>query len=150
MAVRGLLVNEAGAVLVLRPRMRTADDDRWYRLPGGLVAEGELLHDSLVRHIREQTGLPLNPKAARIRAADWTPASPHGPAGTTHLYSFTAAVPAAFTVVPSDAFDHATWATVTDLDRLCAPSQAPQVKAALKAVRDNTFIELRADGRISP
>ncbi|MEV0278576.1 NUDIX hydrolase [Streptomyces sp. NPDC050610] len=146
---RGLLVNEAGAVLLVRQRLRAAGDDRWCRLPGGRV-EDELPADAVARHVRTQTGLPLDPRAARLRAVDWTPAAGSTAAGATFIYAFTAAIPAAFTVVLADSLDHAVWASATDLDRLCAPSHASQVKAALAAVRDNTCINLRADGPIAP
>ncbi|MFE7114163.1 NUDIX hydrolase, partial [Streptomyces sp. NPDC057654] len=147
-AVRGLLVNEAGAVLLVRRRLRAAGDDRWCRLPGGRAADGEWMRDALVRHIREQTGLSFAVPAAKIRGVDSTTATPKVAAMTTYYYSFSDAVPAAFAIVLPEDFDHFAWATPTDLDRLCAPDEVPQVKAVLAAARDDDCIEM-LNGRIA-
>jgi ADP-ribose pyrophosphatase YjhB (NUDIX family) len=55
--VTGVLV-EGQKILVLR---QVTDASRQFSLPGGRVEEGEPLGDALVREMREETGLPVEP-----------------------------------------------------------------------------------------
>ncbi|MFE7114332.1 NUDIX domain-containing protein [Streptomyces sp. NPDC057654] len=145
-ALRALIVSKAG-VLLIRPRLRAESDDRWYRLPGGPGAEGEMFPDALVRHIREQTGLSFAATAATLRAMDSTPGSAAIIGGVTFYYSLAAAPSDHVALVLSEKHDHATWATDMDLEHLCTPSQVTQVKAALAALRDDDVVELYAGRR---
>lgn len=55
--VTGVLV-EDGKLLLLE---QNAEDKRSWSLPGGKVEEGETMYGALVREIREETGLVIEP-----------------------------------------------------------------------------------------
>lgn len=53
-SVAGVVVNEAGRVLVMQRR----DNGRW-EAPGGILERGETFEEGVVREIREETGLTV-------------------------------------------------------------------------------------------
>ena len=55
-AVVAIIRDESGRVLLIR-----RGDGRGWSLPGGLMEPGELLADSLVREVQEETGLDVEP-----------------------------------------------------------------------------------------
>ena len=54
--VAGVVVDEVGRVLTVR----RCEPDRW-ELPGGALEQGETLHEGLVREVREEIGLEVEP-----------------------------------------------------------------------------------------
>jgi ADP-ribose pyrophosphatase YjhB (NUDIX family) len=58
LAVSAAIVRE-GKVLIVRRARKPALS--LYTLPGGVVEAGELLHDALIREVREETGLAVEP-----------------------------------------------------------------------------------------
>jgi ADP-ribose pyrophosphatase YjhB (NUDIX family) len=58
LAVSAAIVRE-GKVLIVRRARKPALG--LYTLPGGVVEAGELLHDALIREVREETGLAIEP-----------------------------------------------------------------------------------------
>lgn len=55
-AVAAIIQDESGRVLLIR-----RSDGRGWCLPGGLMEPGELVADSLVREVQEETGLDVEP-----------------------------------------------------------------------------------------
>jgi ADP-ribose pyrophosphatase YjhB (NUDIX family) len=55
-AVAAIIRDGAGRILLIR-----RGDGRGWSLPGGIMEPGELLADSLVREVREETGLDVEP-----------------------------------------------------------------------------------------
>jgi 8-oxo-dGTP diphosphatase len=60
LAVSGAILRD-GKVLVVRRARKPALD--LYTLPGGVVEAGETLHDALIREVREETQLAIEPFA---------------------------------------------------------------------------------------
>lgn len=76
-AVKAILVNKDGEVLVLR---KSSDDIRHsgnsgkYNLPGGKIDAGETITDALAREIKEETSLHItNTNLQPFFAGDWRP-----------------------------------------------------------------------------
>jgi 8-oxo-dGTP pyrophosphatase MutT (NUDIX family) len=75
-AVRVVLQDEAGRVLLFRSILASRSAEHWWELPGGGIDPGESYLQAAVREIREETGLELSP--ARVgeprwrRSATWT------------------------------------------------------------------------------
>jgi 8-oxo-dGTP pyrophosphatase MutT (NUDIX family) len=55
-AATAIVVNDKGAILL----QRRADNDLW-ALPGGTMDVGETLRQTIVREVREETGLDIEP-----------------------------------------------------------------------------------------
>jgi ADP-ribose pyrophosphatase YjhB (NUDIX family) len=58
LAVSAAIVRE-GKVLIVRRARKPALG--FYTLPGGVVEAGELLHEAIIREVREETGLAIEP-----------------------------------------------------------------------------------------
>jgi ADP-ribose pyrophosphatase YjhB (NUDIX family) len=72
--VTGVII-EDDRILVLN---QDTDTGRSWSLPGGKVEEGETIHDALVREMREETGLDVEP-GRLLYVCD------HLPGGVVHL-----------------------------------------------------------------
>jgi 8-oxo-dGTP pyrophosphatase MutT (NUDIX family) len=68
-AVRVVLTDDDGAVLLFRSVLADRSPDPWWELPGGGIDPGESYLDAAVREIREETGLELDP--GRVGAPRW-------------------------------------------------------------------------------
>ena len=73
-AVRVVLTDSAGRVLLFHVLTPDQAPDGWWELPGGGIGPGESYLEAAVREIREETGLILDPGQVR---------PPRG--GATHL-----------------------------------------------------------------
>jgi 8-oxo-dGTP pyrophosphatase MutT (NUDIX family) len=60
-AVRVVLTDEGGRVLLFHAVTDDVGPAGWWELPGGGIDEGESYLDAAVREIREETGLVLDP-----------------------------------------------------------------------------------------
>jgi len=60
-AVRVVLTDEGGRVLLFHAVTDDVGPAGWWELPGGGIDEGESFLDAAVREIREETGLVLDP-----------------------------------------------------------------------------------------
>jgi 8-oxo-dGTP diphosphatase len=70
-AAGALFVDEAGAVLMVRPTYK----DHW-EIPGGYVEPGESPRAACAREIREELGLSV--QVGRLLVVDWAPADDEG------------------------------------------------------------------------
>lgn len=70
-AAGALFVNEAGAVLMLRPTYKDYGD-----IPGGYVEPGESPRAACVREVREELG--IEPPIGRLLVLDWAPNESEG------------------------------------------------------------------------
>lgn len=59
-AVKALVVDDAGRILLIRRADNAGTDPGRWDLPGGKIDYGESLTDALVREAREETGLTVN------------------------------------------------------------------------------------------
>lgn len=64
-AAKAVVTNPAGEVLVIRRSERSSVDPGRWDLPGGKMDDRERLVDALVREVREETGLEVDPARAR-------------------------------------------------------------------------------------
>lgn len=70
-AAGALFVNDAGAVLMLRPTYKDYGD-----IPGGYVEPGESPRAACVREVREELG--IEPPIGRLLVVDWAPNDSEG------------------------------------------------------------------------
>ena len=77
--VTGVVVEDNDRILVLN---QDTDTGRSWSLPGGKVEEGETIRDALVREMREETGLDVEP-GRLLYVCD------HLPGGGTHVVHVT-------------------------------------------------------------
>jgi 8-oxo-dGTP diphosphatase len=61
-AVKALIKNDEGKVLVLKQNDPTISGDGRYHPPGGIVELGESVKDCVVREVKEETGLDVEVK----------------------------------------------------------------------------------------
>jgi 8-oxo-dGTP pyrophosphatase MutT (NUDIX family) len=75
-AVRVVLQDEAGRVLLFRALLSSRSARHWWELPGGGIDPGESYLQAAVREIREETGLEVSPEQVSEprwrRSATWT------------------------------------------------------------------------------
>ncbi len=62
-AAKGIVLRDDGAVLLIKRAPDSVDPGCW-DLPGGKMGYGERLTDTLVREVREETGLTVTPTRA--------------------------------------------------------------------------------------
>jgi 8-oxo-dGTP pyrophosphatase MutT (NUDIX family) len=62
-AVRVVLTDEGGRVLLFHAVTSDVGPAGWWELPGGGIDDGESYRDAAVREVREETGLLLDPAA---------------------------------------------------------------------------------------
>src|SRR5689334_14559915 len=58
MLLVGAVIRRAGEVLLVREALADGSHERW-GIPGGRVEPDELLHEAVVREVREETGLEV-------------------------------------------------------------------------------------------
>jgi 8-oxo-dGTP pyrophosphatase MutT (NUDIX family) len=68
-AVRVVLTERAGRILLFHVLTPDQAPDGWWELPGGGIAPGESYLEAAVREIREETGLALDP--AQVSPPSW-------------------------------------------------------------------------------
>lgn len=68
-AVRVVLADASGRVLLFHVLTPDETPDGWWELPGGGIEPGETYLDATIREIREETGLLLYP--AQVRPPSW-------------------------------------------------------------------------------
>ena len=68
-AVRVVLTDSAGRVLLFHVLTPDQAPDGWWELPGGGIGPGESYLEAAVREIREETGLTLDP--GQVRPPSW-------------------------------------------------------------------------------
>ena len=68
-AVRVVLTDRAGRVLLFHVLTPDQAPDGWWELPGGGIGPGESYLEAAVREIREETGLILDP--GQVRPPSW-------------------------------------------------------------------------------
>ena len=105
-----IITDDAGRLLLIK-RGHEPEEGRW-SLPGGRVKPGESDWDALVREVREETGLDVEP--GRLIGQVERPA-PGGAIFDIHDYA--AAVGGGLLAAADDAAD-ARWVPSRDIDRL--------------------------------
>jgi ADP-ribose pyrophosphatase YjhB (NUDIX family) len=108
--VGAIIADDAGRLLLIK-RGHEPEEGRW-SLPGGRVRPGESDEDALVREVREETGLHVEP--GRLIGQVERP----GPGGTIFdIYDYAAAVSGGLLAPGDDAAD-ARWVHPGEIDRL--------------------------------
>ncbi|HEY1617788.1 MAG TPA: NUDIX domain-containing protein [Streptosporangiaceae bacterium] len=60
-AVRAVVQDRGGRVLLFRAFLDSRSDQVWWELPGGGIEPGETHLDAVIRELREETGLEVTP-----------------------------------------------------------------------------------------
>ncbi|MFC5724935.1 NUDIX domain-containing protein [Streptomyces gamaensis] len=133
-------------VLMVGPCCAGDEPGRNFRLPGGPMREGEAPSHALVRTVREETCLDVEP--ARLLVHDWVPATGTASAGVDLVY---ATAPLTGTVEVKllrsaggrapDLLSYK-WIRAGELGEHCMPRQAKRVRAALAALTNGSVAEL--------
>lgn len=112
--VGAIITDDAGRLLLVK-RGHEPEAGRW-SLPGGRVQPGESDPQAVVREVREETGLGVEP--GRLVGAVQRP----GPGGTVFdIYDYAATVSGGLLAAGDDAAD-ARWVRPGDLDQLTLTS----------------------------
>lgn len=82
-AVRVVVIDAAGQVLLLHVLTPDEAPDGWWELPGGGIDSGETYLEAAVREINEETGLVLDP--AQVSPPTWRRDSTWRSAGSRRL-----------------------------------------------------------------
>lgn len=107
-AAKGLIVNHKGHVLILREAGTYKDGTNIgrYHLPGGRLEVGEAFNDGLMREVKEETGLEVEPLKP-LFVGEWRPVIRDIPHQIIALYM--ACLAKSNSVALSDEHDHFEW-----------------------------------------
>jgi 8-oxo-dGTP diphosphatase len=130
-AAAGLIRDDAGRVLVVKPNYR----DHW-TLPGGICEFGEAPHAGCAREVAEEIGLPL--PVGRMLAVDWQlPQDIYGPAARPAVFFvFDCGVLRSLSGVrlQQEELDDCRFADESDLAGLLAETTVPRIQAAIRSL----------------
>jgi len=131
LAAAGLIRDDAGRVLVVKPNYR----DFW-TLPGGVCEAGEAPHAGCAREVAEEIGLRL--PVGRMLAVDWQlPLDIYGPEARPAVYFvFDCGVLQSLSGVrlQEDELDDCRFAAESELAALLAGPSVPRIRAAISSL----------------
>jgi 8-oxo-dGTP pyrophosphatase MutT (NUDIX family) len=131
LAAAGLIRDDAGRVLVVKPNYR----DFW-TLPGGICESGEAPHEGCAREVTEEIGLRL--PVGRMLAVDWQlPLAIYGPAARPAVsFVFDCGVLQSLSGVrlQQAELDDCRFAAESELDVLLAETTVPRIRSALSSL----------------
>jgi 8-oxo-dGTP diphosphatase len=145
MAAAGLIRDDAGRVLVVKPNYR----DHW-TLPGGICEFGEAPHAGCAREVAEEIGVPL--PVGRMLAVDWQlPQDIYGPeARPAVFFVFDCGVLHSLSGVrlQEEELDDCRFADEHELAALLAATTVPRVRAAISSLSSGCprYVPGRAEG----
>jgi 8-oxo-dGTP pyrophosphatase MutT (NUDIX family) len=137
MGAGALLTDERGRVLLVEPTYK----DYW-EIPGGAVEADESPYTALVRELKEELGLPVQP--GRQLVTDWVPPRPDRTEGLMLLYDGGMLTPeqTAQIQLPDDELRSWAWCTEQEADERLSELLARRISAAIQARNEGTTVYL--------
>jgi 8-oxo-dGTP diphosphatase len=132
-----LLSDERGRVLLVEPTYK----DHW-EIPGGAVEADESPYTAVVRELKEELGLPVQP--GRLLVTDWVPPRPGRTEGLMMVFDggILGAEQAAQIRLPAEELRGWAWCTEQEAGQRLSGLLARRIVAAIRARAENTAVYL--------
>ena len=132
-----LLCDERGRVLLVEPTYK----DHW-EIPGGAVEADESPFTAVVRKLKEELNLPVQP--GRLLVIDWVPPRPGRTEGLMLVFDGGILSPGQTTQIrlPAEELHSWAWCTEQQASKRVAEPLARRVLAAIHARAENTTVYL--------
>jgi 8-oxo-dGTP pyrophosphatase MutT (NUDIX family) len=137
MGAGALLTDEQGRVLLVEPTYK----DYW-EIPGGAVEADESPYAAVVRELKEELGLPVQP--GRLLVTDWVPPRPGRTEGLMLLFDGGILTPeqTAQIQLPADELRGWAWSTEREAGERLSELLARRMRAAMRARAEATVVYL--------
>lgn len=132
-----LLSDDQGRVLLVEPTYKD-----YFEIPGGAVEADESPYAAVVREIKEELGLPVQP--GRLLVTDWVPPRPGRTEGLMMVFDGGVLGPeqAAQIRLPAEELRSWAWCTEQEAGQRLSELLARRIVAALRARAENTTVYL--------
>jgi 8-oxo-dGTP pyrophosphatase MutT (NUDIX family) len=132
-----LLSDEAGRVLLVEPTYKA-----YWEVPGGAVEADESPYTAVVRELKEELGLPVQP--GRLLVTDWVPPRPERTEGLMMVFDggVLTAEQTAEIRLPADELRSWAWCTEQEAGARLSELLARRVAAAVRARAEGTVVYL--------
>lgn len=137
MGAGALLLDSVGRALLVEPVYKPE-----WEIPGGCVEADESPLDAVVRELREELGLDLQP--GRLLVTDWVPPAPGRTEGLMLLFDggVLTAEQSAVIRLPADELRSWAWCTADEAQQRLPPLLARRILAAIDARAEQTCVYL--------
>jgi 8-oxo-dGTP diphosphatase len=132
-----LLSDEAGRVLLVEPTYKA-----YWEVPGGAVEADESPYAAVVRELKEELGLPVQP--GRLLVTDWVPPRPERTEGLMMMFDGGVLTPeqTAQIRLPADELRSWAWCTEQEAGDRLSELLARRIAAAVRARAEGTVVYL--------
>ncbi|GAB1645955.1 NUDIX domain-containing protein [Krasilnikovia sp. MM14-A1259] len=139
-----LLTDPDDRVLLVEPTYKP-----YWEVPGGAVEADESPHAAVVRELKEELGLPVQP--GRVLVTDWVPPRPDRTEGLMIVFDGGVLTPEQTVGIrlPADELRSWAWCTAQEADARLSELLARRVAAAVRARAEGTSVYLENGFHVS-